>query len=295
VVVPAGDVDAVNDLLRSMRLSDLTLDEQRAAMHDWAGALPAGLEVTTVDAGGVDCEWITPPRAPMDRTIVSLRGGGYCVGSLVTNRRFCGLVADVTGLRVLNVGYRNAPEHRFPAALHDVTTAYRWLLATGAASATIAIVGNSAGGGLALAALLAWRDAGDPLPAAAVVLSPWTDLAATGASIVANADTEVLLDPTAISHTAGLYADPEQLRDPLVSPLYGDLRGLPPLLVHASTTEVLRDDAVRLAAGARAAGVDTTIDLVDGMPHVWHLFAGALGAADDSLLDLAIWLTQRLA
>jgi epsilon-lactone hydrolase len=295
VAVAGVEVDVVNELLRSMTLSGLTLDEQRAAMHDRAGTLLDGLEVATVDADGVECEWITPPEALVDRTIVSLRGGGYCVGSLITNRRFCGLLADVTGIRVLNVGYRNAPEHPFPAALDDTTRAYRWLLTTGAAPTTIGIVGNSAGGGLAVAALLALRDAGDPLPAAAVALSPWADLAATGRSLITNADSEVMLDPAGVTDTASLYADRDQLRHPLVSPLYGDLRGLPPLLVQASTTEILRDDAVRLVASARAAGVEATIDLVDGMPHVWHLFAGTLAATDDSLLDLAIWLTERLA
>ncbi len=294
-LVAAVDVDFVNELLRSMPLSGLTLDEQRAAMEDRAGSRHAGLDVAAVDADGVACEWISPPHASPDRTIVSLRGGGYCVGSLGTNRHFCSLLADVTGFRVLNVGYRNAPEHPFPAALDDTTRAYRWLLATGAAPSTIGIVGNSAGGGLALAALLALRDAGDSLPAAAVVLSPWTDLAATGRSVVTNAATEVMLDPAAVASTAGLYAEPDQLRNPLVSPLYGDLRGLPPLLVHASTTEILRDDAVRVAAAARTAGVDVTLELVDGMPHVWHLFAGTLAAADESLLDLAIWLMARLS
>jgi monoterpene epsilon-lactone hydrolase len=289
------DVDMVNELLRSMPMSGLTLDEQRAVMHDRAGRVGDGLDVATVDADGVPCEWITAPDAPPGRTIVCLRGGGFCVGSLITNRRFCGLLADLTGIRVLNVGYRNAPEHRFPAALDDTTRAYRWLLTTGAAPDSIGIVGNSAGGGLALATLIALRDAGDSLPAAAVALSPWTDLAATGESITTNAATEVMLDPQAITSTALLYADADQLRQPLVSPLYGDLRGLPPLLVHASTTEILRDDAVRFAARARAAGVDTTIDLVDGMPHVWHLFAGTLTAADDALLDIAIWLTEHLA
>lgn len=284
----------VNEMLRSVRLSTLTLDEQRAALEAGAGALPDDVVVRPVDADGVPCEWITPSGATSGGVIVSLRGGGYCLGSLNSNRRLCGLLAGLTGADVLNVGYRNAPEHRFPAALDDATRAYRWLIGTGAAPATIAFVGNSAGGGLALASLLAIRDAGDQLPAAAVALCPWTDLAATGASIVANAATEVMLDPAAVTATAGLYVDADLLREPLASPLYGDLHGLPPLLVHASSSEILLDDAVRFAARASDAGADVTLQIVEHVPHVWHLFAGILPEADDALVDVAIWLTQHL-
>ncbi len=126
------------------------------------------------------CEWVAAHRSDGSRTIVGVRGGGYCLGSLASNRRFCALLADVTGARVLNVGYRTAPEHPFPAALDDVLTAYRWLLRHGADPMSVAFAGNSAGGGLVLAALLALRDAGDPRPAAAIAVSPWTDLAGTG-------------------------------------------------------------------------------------------------------------------
>ena len=282
----------VNELLRSMRMADLTLEQQRAAMEPGGGALPDGLAVTAVDVDGVPCEWITAPAVWRGGTIMCLRGGGYCLGSLVSNRRFCGLLADLTGARVLNVGYRNAPEHRFPAALDDVIRAHHWLLDSGVAPATIALVGNSAGGGLALASLLALRDAAVALPAAVVALSPWTDLAATGASLISNADTEVMLDPLGVTGTAAMYADPDRLRDPLVSPLYGDLRGLPPTLLHASGSEILLDDTLRFAERARAAGIDVTVQIVGGMPHVWHLFAGLLPEADDALVDLAIWLAR---
>jgi monoterpene epsilon-lactone hydrolase len=292
--VASAELDVLNELLRSSRLGDLTLADQRAAMEAGAGALPDGLACATVDAEGIPCEWITAGSAT-DGTIICLRGGGYCLGSLASNRRICGLLADLTGGRVLNVGFRNAPEHPFPAALDDVTRAYRWLLGTGTAPCTVAFVGNSAGGGLVLAALLALRDGGQPLPGAAVAISPWTDLAATGGSITANAATEVLLDPLGIDATAAMYAAAHELRDPLVSPLYGDLRGLPPLLLHASSTEILRDDAIRFAERARAAGVDVTLDIVGGgVPHVWHLFAGMLPEADDALLDVAAWLVEHL-
>lgn len=277
-----------------MQLSDLTLQQQRDMIDAGGGALPAGTSISPVDADGVACEWITTPGPDPAGVVVSLRGGGYCLGSLASNRHFCALLADVASVRVLNVGYRNAPEHRYPAALDDALTAYRWLLRRDVDPATIAFAGNSAGGGLVLACLLALRDTGRQLPAAAIAISPWTDLANTGNSITSNAATEAMLDPTRISHTANLYADRAQLLDPYVSPLYGDLHGLPPLLLHASNAEILRDDSTRFAERATTAGVDVTIHLADHMPHVWHLFAGYLPEADDALLDLAIWLANAL-
>src|SRR5690349_14197717 len=201
------ELDDVLDMLRALDLASLTLEQQRAAIEATAAPPGRGTTVTEVDAGGVPCEWVVAPGADDGRTVVALRGGGYCLGSLASNRRFCELLSEVTAARVLNVGYRSAPEHPFPAALDDAVGAYRWLLRTGAEPATAAVAGNSAGGGLALATLLALRDAGDPLPAAGIAVSPWTDLAATGVSLVANAATEVFLDPAGITATAAHYAD----------------------------------------------------------------------------------------
>ena len=178
--MPSAALEVVNELLRSTAFAGLTLEQQRAAVEVGITALPDGITVEPIDADGVPCEWVTSRDSDGSRTIVGVRGGGYCLGSLASNRRFCALLADVTGARVLNVEYRNAPEHPFPAALDDVLTAYRWLLRDGADPRTVAFAGNSAGGGLVLAGLLALRDAGDPLPVAAIAVSPWTDLAGTG-------------------------------------------------------------------------------------------------------------------
>jgi epsilon-lactone hydrolase len=293
-VVPSAELDVVNELLRATDLAALTLDEQRAMFEAGSGQLPEGTTVEPVDADGVACEWVAAGPTDGAPTIVALRGGGYCLGSLASNRRFCTLLADVTGARVLNVGYRTAPEHPFPAALDDVLTTYRWLLHHGTDPATIALAGNSAGGGLVLATLLALRDAGDQRPAAAIAVSPWTDLAGTGASLSSNAATEVLLDPVHLPDTAALYVSDDLLRHPYVSPLYGELHDLPPVLVHVGNGEILLDDATRFAARARDAGVDVTIDVVVGVPHVWHLFAGVVPEADDALIDLAIWLDERI-
>jgi acetyl esterase/lipase len=294
--VPSPELEVVNDLLRAVKFSDMSLEQQRAAVESGAGSVPDGTEITGIDVGGGPCEWIaTPGHEASITTIFSVRGGGYSLGSLNSNRHFCGLLSDTASARVLNVGYRNAPEHRFPAALDDAVRAYRWLVGTGTEPGTVALAGNSAGGGLVLAMLLALRDAGDPLPACAAVISPWTDLAVTGHSVVANAETEVMLDPAGIANTASLYADADLLEDPYVSPLYGDLAGLPPILIHVSGAEILLDDSTRLAAKALQADVDLTIEIVDHMPHVWHLFAGVVPEADDSLASLGLWLTRYLA
>jgi acetyl esterase/lipase len=293
--MPSEELELIDELLRSQAFSQMTMEEQRAVVESGAGQIPEGTSIVAVDADGVPCEWITVPGAGDGTTVVALRGGGYCLGSLRSNRHFCALLSARTSARVLNVGYRNAPEHRFPAALDDTTGAYQWLLGQGVDPPETAFAGNSAGGGLVLATLLARRDAGEPLPRCAAVISPWTDLANTGGSLVTNASTEVMLDPTGIDGTALLYADEDQRRDPHVSPLYGDPTGLPPLLIHASGAEILLDDSLRFAASAAGAGVDVTIDVVDGMPHVWHLFAGFLPEADTAMDQIGSWLAAQLA
>jgi acetyl esterase/lipase len=285
----SGELEAIREMLAALDLSAMTLEEQRDAFE--AGASADGGEAREV--GGVPCEWVRSRATPTCK-IVAVRGGGYCLGSLGSNRRFAGLLAQACDANVLNVGYRNAPEHPFPAALHDVLAAYRGLLAGGADHADVAFVGNSAGGGLTLACLLALRDAGDPLPACAAVLSPWTDLANTSSSVRTNAPTEMLLDPAALDTTAGYYAPADRLTDPYVSPLYADPTGLPPLLVHVSAAEILLDDSLRLVERYRRAGVDVTLHVEQHVPHVWHLFAGLLREADDALTRLGLWLHDHM-
>lgn len=288
---PSPELVALNEMLAAVDLSAMTLDEQRATIEAASDGSVSDTDVEPVLVGGVPCEWVGAGDAA---TIVAVRGGGYCIGSLRSNRRFSALLADTCGVRVLNVGYRNAPEDPYPAALHDVLHAYRGLLAAGVAPATVAFVGNSAGGGLTLAGLLALRDAGDPLPACAAVISPWTDLTNSGASVRANAATEVMLDPRSVDATAARYATVDQLTHPYVSPLFGDPTGLPPLLVHVSDAEILLDDARRLAARAQAAGVAVTLHVEPFVPHVWHVFAGLVPEADDALVRLGLWLLGHL-
>jgi epsilon-lactone hydrolase len=177
--------------------------------------------------------------------------------------------------------------------VEDAVTAYRWLAAAGTDPAAIAIGGDSSGGGLTLGTLVALRDAGDAMPAAAAVVSPWTDLALTGESLRTRAAVEVMLKPEGLPETANLYLAGADPRHPHASPLYADVRGLPPVLIHVGDAEIILDDSTRFAARARAAGTDVTLEIWDEMPHVWHAFAGLLPEADRAIAGMGAWLRER--
>lgn len=252
-----------------------SLEELRALMMAIGEQTPPrlGTVVEKVTAGAAPGEWIMTPGADAEKVILFLHGGGYCLGSCDSHRGLASLLSSAAGMRALMIDYRLAPEHPFPAGLEDAVAAYRWLLQRGVDPERIAVAGDSAGGGLTLATLLSLRDAGDPLPAGAVLLSPWTDLALTGESFVTRAELDPMLGKAGMVSTARWYIGDMDPRTPLVSPLYAELRGLPPLLVHVGDHEVLLDDAVRLATRARAAGVDVTLEVWEGMWHVFHATA----------------------
>jgi acetyl esterase/lipase len=259
--------------------------------------IPADVVCRPVDADGVPCEWIVSSEAASDPVsgMIYLHGGAYALGSIDVFRPFLARLARATGTRVLAVDYRLAPEHPYPAALEDAVTAYRWALdAAGAAPSQVLVAGDSAGGGLALAALLALRDTGAPLPAGAVCLSPWLDLALTGASVRGNARVDPILSYEALDGYACLYAGAHDRTSPLISPLYADLRDLPPLLIQVGTEEILLDDAVRCADRARAAGVAVTLDVVDGMFHVFQM-VGALPETQAALREIAAFQKRFVA
>lgn len=252
--------------------SEGSIEEQRAR-HErstrW-NRLPADVHCKPVSADGVAAEWIEAPGADLG-VILYLHGGAYALGSIATYREFVARLARATSMRGLAINYRLAPEHPFPAALEDATSAYGWLLAQGVDPSRIIIAGDSAGGGLALAALVVLRDAGNPLPAGAVCLSPWTDLTLSGASIQSKAHVDCILDADSLEVYAKLYAGERDLASPLISPLFADLSDLPPLLIQVGTDEILLDDATRCAAGARQMGVDVTLEIWDEMFHVFQL------------------------
>jgi len=264
------------------------------AAQAWAPLPPAGVQVSAIDAGGVPGELISTPTSRPDCHVLYLHGGGYVTGSPALYRHFTWRVAAATRARVLAIDYRLAPEHPFPAALDDAFTACRWLLSGKADPRRTVVMGDSAGGGLALALLLRWRDGGHDHPAAAVVLSPWTDLALTGASLASNAQSDPMLNIADTRLFAGSYLAGADPRHPYASPLYGNPAGLPPTLIHAGSDEILRDDAVRMAEKMRAAGCHVEVEVWPRMPHVWHLFAPVLPEANDAIARIGAFTGRML-
>jgi len=275
--MPSPEHEAVVAAILDNRITgEVSLDERRAGYDAMLGAfpLPDDVEVTPISIEHLDADWVTVPDATTGVTILYLHGGGYVIGSNVAYREFGGRLSRAARSRVCLLNYRLAPEHPFPAAVEDAVLAYRWLRGQGLPASDIVIAGDSAGGGLTLATLLALKEAGDVLPRCAVVLSPWTDLAGTGATLAPGAVDDPLIQVEGIGEMAVHYAG-EDLRNPLVSPLYGDFDGLPPLLVQVGAREVLLDDARRLVDRARAAGVEVTYFEGDGLIHVWPVLAPA--------------------
>jgi epsilon-lactone hydrolase len=249
---------------------------QRYAMSSIAPRLqlaPRGVRFEPLTAGSVPALWVIPEEADGDRVILYLHGGGYVIGSVRSHRKMVARIAVAARCRALMIDYRLAPEHMFPAAVDDAVEAYRWLLAEGYAPGNIVIAGDSAGGGLTAATLVALRDLQDPMPAAAVMLSPWVDLEVVGESARTMARKDPLVTVRGLKDWAVLYAGDSDLRHPLVSPIHADLTGLPPLLIHAGTNEILLDDSMRLAERARRDGVAVELDIWDDMYHVWHFFS----------------------
>jgi epsilon-lactone hydrolase len=287
------ELQMLRELLRGTDLGSLTIAERRRATAFAAASPPAGTAVDPVDAGGVPAEWVAAPGVSPGRVLLYFHGGAYQIGSPATLRQLVALLSGAARARALSVDYRLAPEHPFPAAIEDALAAYRWLLASGIDPALIAVAGDSAGGGLALGALAALRDAGEPMPAAAVLLSPWTDLALTGESLRTRAAVEMMVKPEGLPETAALYLAGADPRHPYASPLYADLHGLPPLLIHVGDAEVILDDSTRLAASASEAGVEVSLEIWDEMPHVFPAFAGLLPEADQAIERIGAWLDQR--
>ncbi len=257
------------------------------------GKIPAGIEVSPVTIDGLSAEWILPSQATKDRAIFFVHGGGYVSGSCSDHRMHVAKFVKGSNIGALLFEYRLAPEHPFPAALNDSVTAYRWLLAQGISSSNIVFAGDSAGGGLCLATLLALRDQGIPLPAAAVAISPWTDLKCTGASYSSNA--RKCLSPegtwTAFSkHYVGDH-DPGL---PWISPLYGNLRGLPPIMIYVGGDEILRDDSVSFAEKAKGAGVDVTLRIGEGLFHCFPVCAPFFPEATQAMDEICAFIKMRL-
>ena len=229
-----------------------------------------------LNAGGVTAEWVTAEEASDSRVVLYFHGGGYIIGSPRTHRAMMAHLSRDAASRVLALDYRLAPEHPFPAPVEDSVAAYRWLLAEGFDPARIALGGDSAGGGLTVAALVQIRYLGLPMPAAGVCVSPWVDMEGLGDSMETRAEADPMVNKENLMVSAKTYLGGADPRAPLAAPLYADLRGLPPILIQVGDAEVLLDDSTRLVGIAREAGVEVEMDVWDDMIHVWHIFAPIL-------------------
>lgn len=251
-------------------------------------------EATAVVIDGVSAEWVDPPQSGSAGVLLYLHGGGWCVHLPITYRRHARELARRSGLRVLVLDYRLAPEHPYPAALDDCVAAYRWLLGQGTSSARVAVAGDSAGGNLTLALLMRLKRDGLPLPACAAALSPLADFNVPSSSFEFNARLDVMFSPHVVPLLRDAYVGAAPLDDPGISPLNGDWAGLPPLLFQASSTELLLCDSVRAAERARMAGVAVRERIWPAMPHVFQLFR-FLREARDALDDIAAHLRKYIA
>ena len=226
-----------------------------------------------VGVAGVPAEWIAAPGTADDQVMLYLHGGGYVGGSMRSHRVMLSGLSRASGMRVLGLEYRLAPENPFPAAVEDCIAGYRWLLSHGVSHKNIVIAGDSAGGALTPATLVALRYVGEPMPAAGVCLSPWLDLEGIGESMTTKAEVDPIVQRELLDVLVNLYIGDRDRRTPLAAPLYADLHGLPPLLIQVGSSETLLDDSTRLAERAKTAGVDVTLEVWEDMIHVWQLFA----------------------
>ncbi len=252
----------------------------------------AGFERVTL--GGVPALASFTPNAARDRVLIYLHGGAYVIGSAQGYRALSSDLGRAAGARALSLDYRLAPEHPFPAAVDDAVAAYRALLDQGVRPKNVAIAGDSAGGGLAVAMLTAARDAGLPMPAAAVAISPWVDLECVGETIASKAAEDPALTLQGLTGMAATYLAGASAREPLASPIHADLAGLPPLMIQVGSSEILLDDAVRLAAVAGAAGVRSRLDVWPRMVHVWHAFGFMLSEGRDAIAEAGAFIAGRL-
>ena len=290
--------DALDQLLRDAPL-DLGGDvaEQRIIFEEMMAAIPVPGDVTTSSGslGGIPVVNVEAAGADHAKVIFYLHGGAYAIGTAASSVGLASDLARRAGARLVTVDYRLAPEHPHPAAIDDAVAAYRGLLDSGVAASAIAIAGESAGAGLAAATLVALKHAGLPQPSAAVLMSPWADLTLSGDSISAKAAVDPALTPEGLRRRADDYvADGDRTAD-LVSPIFADLTGLPPLLIQAGSHEILLDDATRLAARAAAADVAVTLEVTPGVPHVFQGFAAMLDEGDAALTSAGQFLRAHLA
>jgi len=275
--------------------ADIPLDVMRKGMEKVSFKAADDIQAEGVTVAGRAAEWVRAPGAQASRAILYLHGGGYVMGSLNTHRSLAGEISRAAQAVVLLLDYRLAPENPFPAAVDDSVAAYRWLLDQGFKPQSLAIAGDSAGGGLTMATLVAARDQGLPMPAAAVPISPWADMTCTNESYQTRAEADPMVTPDGISKMAGVYLQGKDPKHPYASPNLASLQSLPPLLIHVGRDEVLLDDAIKLDQKAQADGVKSTLEIWDDMIHVWHAFHPMLPEAKQGIARIGEFLQGQWA
>jgi acetyl esterase/lipase len=290
-------IHVVREHLAKLPPSNTLTLEQRRAQYERAERVfptPPDLAVEHVKAAERPAEWLRAPGVRADAVVLYLHGGGYVIGSPRSHRHLAAAIGRAAGTPALLLDYRLAPEHPFPAALEDAVAAYEWILARGIAPERIVLAGDSAGGGLTVATLLALRDRGLPTPAGGVCISPWVDLTLSGATYTTRAAADPIITRDGIEGMAQAYVGAGDRKAPLVSPLYADLRDLPPLLIHVGSDEVLLDDARALAERAHAAHVEVTLEEWPEMIHVWHWFLPMLDEAERAVANIGKFVRRRI-
>jgi acetyl esterase/lipase len=291
-----SEIDAIRALL-SAKPRPVGWDERRQRLDEVGSVWPVADDValTPVDAGGVPGEWSSVPGSDGGRVLLFFHGGGYCSGSIRSHRRLVSEAGRAAGMRTLAIGYRLAPEHRFPAAQEDALSAWRFLRREGIAAAQIAIGGDSAGGGLTIALINRLRAAGEELPACAWLLSPWTDLTLSGSTLATRDAIDPLIHKAYLEELAGAYLSAGMDRkDPRVSPLYADLEGFPPVLIQVGSAETLLADATRFAAAAGAADVAVTLEIWPQMIHAWPVWNARLEAGRRALASAGRFIRAHM-
>ncbi len=291
-----AEITKLKQILREKALpagAQVTLEQRRKGMEKVAFKVAEDIVIEHVKVGGCAAEWLRAPGTDAQRAILYLHGGGYVMGSPNTHRSLGGEVSRAAKAAVLMLDYRLAPEAAFPAAVDDGVASFEWLIAHGFKPQNLAIAGDSAGGGLAAATLVALRDRKLPLPGAAVCISPWSDLTCSNESYKTRAAADPMVTSDGIGNMAGLYLQGADAKNSLASPNFASLRSLPPLLIHVGRDEVLLDDSIKLHNKAKTDGVDSTLEIWDDMIHVWHAFHPMLPEGKQGIERIGAFLREK--
>jgi monoterpene epsilon-lactone hydrolase len=289
------EIDRIREILAANpRPAALAERRERLDMLGRTSNLPPDIRVEPADANGVAAEWTMSPEADPSRVMLFLHGGGYVSGSLLSHRAMVAEAGRQAKLRTFALAYRLAPENPFPAALEDAVTGFRFLVASGIDPSRIVVAGDSAGGGMTIAMMIMLREAGEALPGCACCISPWVDLEMTGISMSTKAATDPMIQKPYLEELTGQYLNGTDASNQLASPLYANLRGLPPLLIQCGSAETLLDDSLRLSAAAAEVDVRTTLEVYPDMIHVWPLFHQHVAAGQRALVSAGDFIRAAL-